>query len=234
MLEREIEMMVEDKLLENPVWHALTSQQSDIKIGQGLAVRFPQKISRFVGMEAPTNEGFSDLAAIVATGETVALMTFSQPIVPDGWKIIRSRALVQMTYSGPKPDTFPSLVQLTASDVPEMLALAEATQPGPFLSETISMGSYFGIRSPAGKLVAMAGERLRLDDYTEISAVCTDPAFRGHGYAKMLVHSLVFKAVAENRTAFLHVKGEISAKSLYEKLGFIESRCLQLTVVQRM
>ena len=79
----------------------------------------------------------------------------------------------------------------------------------------------------------MAGERLRLDGYTEISAVCTDPAFRGRGYAKALVRSLVSKAHAEGCTPFLHVKGEIAAKGLYEALGFDESRNLHLTVITR-
>lgn len=225
--------MRDDRLLENPVWYALASRQGDLKIGQGVAGRFPPKVSRFVGMETPTAKGFSALAGIVEPEETVALLTVDQLVIPRGWRITRSRDLVQMIYSGPKLDAVPALVRLGVTDVPEMLALAEVTQPGPFLPGTISMGSYLGIRSPEGKLVAMAGERLRLEEYTEISAVCTDPAFRGLGYAKKLVLALLAKAGAENRTAFLHVKGEISAKDLYEALGFRESRRLKLTVIRR-
>ena len=57
------------------------------------------------------------------------------------------------------------------TDVPEMLELTAATEPGPFLAQTIKMGSYFGIRASDGRLVAMAGERLQCTEFVEISAV---------------------------------------------------------------
>jgi ribosomal protein S18 acetylase RimI-like enzyme len=75
---------------------------------------------------------------------------------------------------------------LGTTDVPEMLELTAASEPGPFLPQTIQMGSYFGIRAGDGRLVAIAGERLRSTAFAEISAVCTHPEFRGHGYARDL------------------------------------------------
>ncbi len=98
-----------------------------------------------------------------------------------------------------------------------MLAHAWVTEPGPFLPETIQMGRYFGIRSNDGRLIAMAGERLKLNGFTEISAVCTDPGFRGHGHAGALVACLVAQTLEEGRVPFLHVKAENGAKSLYKK-----------------
>ena len=74
-----------------------------------------------------------------------------------------------------------------------MLALAAATEPGPFLPETIRMGRYFGTRSRDGRLMAMAGERLRLNGFTEISAVCTHPDFRGQGHARAWSNSWLCK-----------------------------------------
>jgi predicted GNAT family acetyltransferase len=124
-------------------------------------------------------------------------------------------------------------LRLGAEDVPEMLALAQATDPGPFSEGTIQMGRYYGRRSEDGRLAAMAGERLRLTDYTEISAVCTDPAFRGRGYARMLVAGLAAQALAEGSTPFLHVKTENGARGLYEALGFRVRRTIQLTVLTR-
>ena len=225
--------MPEQSLLQNPVWHALISQHRDLGFRRNLAARYPADVSRFVGLETCTDEAFSDLAEIVDPTETVALATSDQPDIPAGWRVVRSRLLLQMVHCGPGTDAPPALTPLGASDAPEMLALAAATEPGPFLPATFRMGCYVGIRTLDGRLAAMAGERLRLDGYTEISAVCTDPAFRGRGYAKALVRSLVSKAHAEGCTSFLHVKGEIAAKGLYELLGFDESRNLHLTVITR-
>ena len=69
-----------------------------------------------------------------------------------------------------------------------MVELVSQTKPGPFLARTIELGEYAGIRCD-GRLVAMAGERLRFDGWTEISAVCTAPTHRGHGMASGLVAS---------------------------------------------
>ena len=115
--------------------------------------------------------------------------------------------------------------------MPEMLALALVTEPGPFSEGTIRMGRYFGVRSDEGRLIAMAGERLKLANYTEISAVCTDPAFRGRGYARALVAGLAAQALAEGCRPFLHVKTENGARGLYEALGFRLRRAINLTVL---
>src|SRR5262245_23008055 len=112
-----------------------------------------------------------------------------------------------------------------------MLALTAATEPGPFLAETIQMGRYCGIRSNDGRLIAMAGERLKLEGFTEISAICTAPEFRGRGFARTLVAYLVDQTLNEGKMPFLHVKAENGAKILYQKLGFRVRRTIQLTVV---
>ena len=56
----------------------------------------------------------------------------------------------------------PPLLELGDADVPEMLALTELTQPGPFGPRTHDLGRYIGIRVD-GRLAAMAGERMRPD-----------------------------------------------------------------------
>jgi predicted GNAT family acetyltransferase len=112
-----------------------------------------------------------------------------------------------------------------------MLALTAATEPGPFLPRTIELGKYFGIRSDDGRLAAMAGERLRLPGFTEISAVCTHPDFRGRGYAKGLVAMLAAKIMTEGKTPFLHVNPENGAKVVYQKIGFQLRTRIRLTVI---
>jgi predicted GNAT family acetyltransferase len=112
-----------------------------------------------------------------------------------------------------------------------MLELTAATEPGPFLPQTIQMGRYFGIRASDGQLVAMAGERLRSTAFTEISAVCTHPEFRGHGYARDLTTFLAAQILAAGKAPFLHVKSETGAKVVYRKIGFRLRAEICLTVI---
>ena len=122
------------------------------------------------------------------------------------------------------PDVVPAVdakaVRLGDRDVPEMLALAERTQPGPFRPRTIEMGRYLGIRRD-GRLVAMAGERVHPPGWTEISAVCTDEAFRGQGLASRLVLAVAAGIRERHETPFLHATAtNVTAIRLYERLGF--------------
>jgi predicted GNAT family acetyltransferase len=106
-----------------------------------------------------------------------------------------------------------------------MLELVAATQPGPFGTRTVEFGGYVGVRRE-GRLIAMAGERLRLHGHTEISAVCTDARFRGHGLAGLLVRVVVHRVRERGENAFLHAASDNeSAIRLYDALGF-ETRTL--------
>src|SRR5262245_2881168 len=121
----------------------------------------------------PTIDAFADLQRLVSPGEHVALFTASPLDVAGDWQVERSRWIDQMICEaslGPPPV---APLPLGTTDVPEMLELTAATEPGPFLPQTIQMGSYFGIRASDGRLVAMAGERLQSTAFVEISAVCT-------------------------------------------------------------
>jgi predicted GNAT family acetyltransferase len=109
---------------------------------------------------------------------------------------------------------------LTAADVPEVLDLVTRTKPGPFLPRTIEFGRYLGIRRN-GRLVSMAGERMRGPGWTEISAVCTDDAYRGQGLAARVVRAVAAGIAGRGETALLHVdRKNSSAIRFYENLGF--------------
>ena len=95
------------------------------------------------------------------------------------------------------------------------------------------MGRYFGIRSKDGRLAAMTGERLKLDHFTEVSAVCTDPNIVVMDMGDALVAHVAKLIFDEGKTPFLHVKSENGAKLLYEKLGFRKRCDIQLTVITR-
>jgi len=114
-----------------------------------------------------------------------------------------------------------------------MLALAELTQPGPFGMRTHEMGTYLGIRRE-GKLVAMAGERLRVPGYTEISAVCTHPEHTGKGYARTLMGILIEQIRQRGERPLLHVRHDNTrAVELYQRMGFSERVLLHLLVVRK-
>jgi ribosomal protein S18 acetylase RimI-like enzyme len=217
--------------LDNPIWSALTTEHQHLARSHGLARRYLPDVSPFAGFLDPTEDAFADLERLVSPGEHVAFFTASPFDVPGGWQVDRSRWIDQMICdtSLAAPPLAP--LPLGTTDVPEMLELTAATDPGPFLPQTIQMGRYFGIRASDGRLVAMAGERLQSTAFAEISAVCTLPEFRGQGYARALVTFLVAQILATGKTPFLHVKSENGAKVVYQKIGFRLRAEIWLTVI---
>lgn len=220
--------------LDNPVWFALNSGHEALARRSGLARRYPGDVSPLAGIAKPTAAAFSDLANLLAIDEHIALVNADPLDLPAGWQVARTSPLEQMVCTEMTKPASVLPIQLGPADVPEMLALTAATEPGPFLPLTIRMGRYFGIRSEDGRLAAMAGERLKPDGFTEISAVCTDPEFRGRGYGRRLVSSLAGMIMAESRIPFLHVLPENNgAKSVYEKVGFRLRHTMCLAVIGR-
>jgi ribosomal protein S18 acetylase RimI-like enzyme len=208
--------------LDNPIWSALTTVHASMALANGLARRYPGDISPLAALREPTVEAFVDLAELVGPQDGVGLFTPEPVEAPGNWQVVRTLVLEQMVcVERPEPPLVP-LLSLGQADVPEMLALTAATEPGPFRPGTIRMGRYFGIRS---------GERLQLDGFTEISAVCSDPEFRGRGYARALVAFLAAQALGAGKTPFLHVTPTNGAKALYEKVGFRLRRGIRLTVL---
>ena len=127
---------------------------------------------------------------------------------------------VQLVGAALRAEPCPGAVRLGPGDVPEILDLIARTEPGPFLPRTVELGTYLGIRQD-GRLVAMAGERLRPPGWTEISAVCTAPEQRGQGLATRLVRAVAAVIRERGDTPFLHAAASNTvAVRLYESLGF--------------
>jgi ribosomal protein S18 acetylase RimI-like enzyme len=217
--------------LDNPIWFALTTEHRTLARSHGLARRYPPDVSPFAALHHPTSDAFADLRRLVSSGEHVALFTASPLDVPGDWQVDRSRWIEQMICEGPLAPPPVAPLPLGTRDVPEMLELTAATEPGPFSAQTIQMGSYFGIRAGDGRLVAMAGERLQSTEFVEISAVCTRPEFRGRGYARDLTTFLAAQILAAGKIPFLHVKSENGAKVVYQKIGFRLRAEIYLTVI---
>ena len=235
-------------VLDNPVWSALTGPQRALGTATSLAARFRPEVSPFGGFaDAPTPAHWDDLAELAGPGRVVGLVGFGdgmeQP--PPGWAITREITGVQMVGNrvGPEPTRFgpagslpadrpaDAPVSLGGDDVPDMLALVAEAQPGPFLPRTVEFGGYLGIRRE-GRLVAMAGERLRPQGYAEISAVATDQGHRRQGLADLLIRAVAAGIVGRGEVPFLHASAtNTGAIRLYEAMGFTMRRTVTFLVV---
>ena len=225
--------MIDFTPLENPVWSSLTSAHRSLARIHGLAARYPSDISPLSGLQEFTPAAFDDLRALTEPHEIIGLVTAEPVGVPADWEIVLSRMIDQMVCEDLKPSSSIAPLLLSDADVPDMLALTAETQPGPFAARTIRMGKYIGVRSGGGQLMAMAGQRLSLDGFREISAVCTSPAHQGKGYAGRLMSLLAREIAAEGKMPFLHVKTENAfAKALYAKLGFRLRRAMHFNVIR--
>jgi predicted GNAT family acetyltransferase len=222
-------------LLDRPVWSSLTTHHAPLSEGNEFARRFLRDVNFFASASDDSPAALAALAAIVKPGETVYVLQVPSVVVPPGFVEVKSAKGVQMVATRPmEPQRYNNdIVKLSDADAPEMLALAELTEPGPFLSRTNRMGTFLGIRVD-GRLAAMAGERMRFPGYTEVSGVCTHPDFRGRGYARRLSAAVSASIEARGERPFLHAwKTNHPAISLYEELGFKLRTEVNVTMLKR-
>ncbi|GLY50234.1 GNAT family N-acetyltransferase [Lentzea sp. NBRC 102530] len=212
--------------LDNAPFAALTGPHAHFAESRGAAVRYPADMSPFTGLPStPSPADWADLAALAPH----AVVTGHEP--PPDWHVDTRLPLLQFVDDGIAAAPEPEAVVLGAADVPEMLALASLTKPGPFLPRTVEMGTYLGIRRD-GRLVAMAGERLRVPGYTEVSAVCTHPEARGQSLGTRLLLAVADGIRARGETTFLHVlASNTGAIRLYERLGFRQRLSTELLIL---
>jgi predicted GNAT family acetyltransferase len=188
----------------------------------------------FIGAAMPVNTslGFADLRGLVAADEIIGVMGLLPEDLP-GWRVLQVDQVRQLICEDLKPAARVDAVVLTKEDVPEMLELVHLAQPGPFLPRTVEMGRYLGLRQD-GRLVAMAGERLHLTGFCEVSAVCTHPDYRGRGYGGALTTMVTEAILDRQETPFLHVApGNDGALNLYIKLGFRIRREVRISILQK-
>jgi ribosomal protein S18 acetylase RimI-like enzyme len=219
--------------LANPIWQAATTRQRDLAYGDGPARRYYSDVVPLAALENHSAEAVTALTAMVLRGERVWLFEEPPRLDPRQWRETRRIPGFQMVCDAlrPGPASGPESVTLDAvADAAEMNALKAIAFPGLFGMRTPEMGRYRGIRVD-GELVAMAGERLALRGYREVSAICTHPAHLGHGYAQRLTREATAAILADGDTAFRHVAdGNGAAIHIYEQLGF--RRCADALCVQ--
>lgn len=224
--------------LDNVIWQALTTRQADFAEVVGQARRFVPEVTSLTAVSQTDAEGYTCLATLVGSGGAAAVFLDHPFSGREGWTVVGGAPLLEMVcFNGnaaPAPaPSLPQITELGPQDSPDMVELAALTKPGPFGSRTHELGTYLGIRSN-GKLVAMAGERLKVPGYTEVSAVCTRPEHTGKRYAQVLMTELMRRIRSRGETPFLHVREDnLRAVQIYERLGYRVRVLLHYVLLRR-
>ncbi len=227
-------------VLDNPVWHALAGPHATVAERCGDAARYDPEVTVFAALaDQPAPDDWDALRDLVGPGGA-AFFARAELSIPAGWTVHFVSQCRQMWLPGAPSEMGIGAraaadaddARLGVDDVRDMLALVERTRPGPFLTRTIELGTYVGVRD-RDALVAMAGERLHPPGFTEISAVCTDSEHRGRGLASRLVRRIAHGILDRDETPFLHLTLENeAAHRVYAALGFETRRLLDVIGVR--
>ena len=220
--------------LDNIFWHALGGSQRDLTVGTGHVRRYSSGLPPLLAFADPAQPHLEDLAPFCEPGERFYAPDWvGGP--PAGWQVELEATMALMVWDGGTPAEEPlDAVALGTADVPAMVELATLTRPGPFGPRNLELGDYLGVFD-AGRLVAMAGERMRAGEFREVSAICTHPHAQGRGLARRLTQRMVARQLRRGETPFLHVmSANAGAVHLYRQLGFAPYRTCAVRVVARV
>lgn len=218
--------------LDRPVWHALKGPQAALSRTMGGALRIDPAYGPFAAAHAGCEQ---DLVGLLdGASDEIWLIEAAPPPVPVGLKLVRQAHLLQLAADAPGGLVDPEIVPLGAADVPAMTALALANKPGPWGASTWRYGTFYGVRRE-GRLVAMAGQRLRpAPGLAEVSGVCTVPECRGQGLARRLIGHVMAAMGQRGETPFLHSYADnAGAIALYQSLGFRPRAELVALILQK-
>jgi predicted GNAT family acetyltransferase len=222
-------------VLDRPVWSALATRHQALAQGGKLAKRYSPSVALFAATAADDAVSLQAFADLVGPGESVIMAQADPIVLPAGLAAISTADAVQMIAEAPSQIVSDERVQpLTQDDAAEMLALASLTKPGPFTSGALSLGAFWGVKVD-GRLVAMAGERMKQPGYSELSGVCAHPEFRGAGLGRLLSVFVANQIFARGEIPYLHAYAtNAGAIKLYESIGFSLRTPINVAVVQRV
>lgn len=224
--------------LDNPAWLALSGEQREFGLVGERAARYQIDVSPIAAVADQSTEALQELAGFVEPGQAVAVVDPGEP-PKDLWRLATVVPLTQWYCPDPVREQPTDLdwVELGDAEALDMYRLVKETDPGPFERRTHLLGEYVGVVRD-GNLVAMAGERICLPGFREVSAVCTDPEFTGRGYAQALVQEVAVRQQRLGCVPFLHVRigspAERQASRVYEKVGFVRRKELGMSILVRL
>jgi predicted GNAT family acetyltransferase len=221
-------------ILDRPIWNALRTAHADLAEGSEHAMRYPPSIVPFAAAADDTRESLEALENLPVADEVMAIVEAGPVTIPSGLTVLSEGKLVQMIAERPYERVSDSRLQLlTSDDAEEMLDLAMLTKPGPFTLRAQSLGTFWGVKID-GRLVAMAGQRLRHPGFGELSGLCTHPDFQGRGLGTLLFRFVAGEISARGDIVFLHAYyTNTPAITLYKALGFKLRSEMNLRVVKR-
>lgn len=198
-------------------------------------MRFEAGYATFAVCPDPTIEALADLAHLDMPEGVLITVEAQDMAVPQGMVVVKDAVLAQMVLTAPAQfsRTGIAVEPLGEADAADMLALATLTEPGPFYDKTHRLGDFVGVRHD-GRLVAMAGERMKPDGFTEVSGVCVHPEARSRGYAGAMIKVVTDRILARGEQAFLHsYPDNAGAMALYHALGFAERARVNMRVLAK-
>lgn len=208
-------------ILDRPIWSALETRHARLSEGGTLAKRYVPSVSAFAATGDDAPESLEALRQLATPEDKLLLVQATDIVLPEGLITVSTASLVQMTAGQYLPEiSDPRIQPLRETDAEEMLALATLTKPGPFSLKALSFGDFWGVKVD-GRLVAMAGERMKQPGYTELSGVCTDPDYRGKGLGRLLSRFVAGHIFAKGDQPYLHAYAtNTAAIALYDTIGF--------------
>ncbi len=228
-----------EQMFSNPFWHALKTEHAAMALGSAAALRYPADMIPFAALKDNSKETLEALLALLSPGEIIYAIGDSLPQIEG---LLRTKEIQAWQMHFPAeagawqalhPQADAEVTPLGELDAPSMVALTDVAFPGFFRRRTYLLGGYVGIRVE-GHLVAMAGHRIAVPGYREISAVCTHPDHTGRGYAAILIRHLLSAHAAAGLRSFLHVTASNHrAIQLYERLGFVKAQSILINQFQK-
>src|SRR4051812_26267424 len=161
--------------LDNPVWYSLSETHKDISINYHNAKFYDPAYCPFGGFIETSNVASQtdDYAKLInhffVVGEKPL---FSGKIFLKNELICLQMILEERV----EINIGQKIIDLDDTSSEALSSLVNEVQPGYFKKKTNLMGDYFGIIKE-GKLVAVTGERMKMTNFTEISAVVTQPLY---------------------------------------------------------
>ena len=221
--------------LDRPVWNALSTRHAALAQGGSLAKRYAPSVHPFASSRDESTESLRALADIAAPGETSVILQADEFVPLPGFAVIMTAFGVQMVPERRIPAIEDDRIEpLGEADAVDMLDLATLTKPGPFTLKALSLGDFWGVKKN-GRLIAMAGERLKQAGYTELSGVGVHPDFQGKGLGRLLSLFVAGRIFEQGEQPYLHAyAANATAIALYESIGFKLRSRMNVAMIRRL
>lgn len=220
--------------LDRPIWHALQTAHAGVSLGDARARRYHPAVAPMAATADDSVASLEALGRLAGPGESLLLLMADPIVGPRGLEVVTAAPAVQMLAAQPgEPCRDTRIAPLGWDDAEAMLGLAELTRPGPFSLKALSLGGFWGIKA-GSTLIAMAGERMKLPGYTELSGVCTHPDHRGKGLGRLLSRHVMQVICDRGEKPFLHAyASNAAAIALYESIGFHIRSAMHVAMLRR-